>query len=164
MWEPMADLTGQIGICRNGTTTIAKLIEWDTRSHTHHVVIAWSPTACVSAEPGGVVHRNVTDYDNVTWSTFKLDGEQKAAIIAACNASEKLPYNYAIYLPLFLSRLTRIPVPTVIAAWLGRRRNVDCSQLADDIYRAAGINLFTESSDIVTPGDFERLFQAAGFL
>lgn len=160
----VADLTGQIGICRDGTTTIARLIEWATRSHTHHVVVAWSPTECVSAEPGGVVYRTNSAYQNVTWSRFKLDDEQKAAIVAACNASEKLPYNYAIYLPLFLSRVTHVPVPTPIAAWLGRRRNVDCSQLADDIYKAAGIQLFTESSDIVTPGDFERLFQALGFL
>jgi hypothetical protein len=160
----VADLTGQIGICRYGTTWIAHEIEWATDSHTHHVVVAISPTECVSAEPGGVIVRTNAAYQNVTWSKFKLDDEQKAAIVAAGNASLKLPYNYAIYLPLFLSRLTHIPVPVFIAKWLGKRRNVDCSQLGDDIYHAAGIDLFTESSDIVTPGDFERMFQAAGFL
>lgn len=160
----MTDLTGQIGICRNGTTTIARLIEWATWSHTHHVVVAINPTECVSAEPGGVVYRTNAAYQNVTWSRFDLTSEQKAAITAAGKASLKLPYNYLIYAPLLIARLTHIPVPGFLAQWLGKRRNVNCSQLADDIYHAASIQLFTESSDIVTPGDFERLFTHEGFL
>lgn len=159
------DLTGQIGICRHGTTTIAKLIEWDTRSTCHHVVVAISNTECVSAEPGGVVIHPISYYHNLTFSRFDLSDDEKSSIVAAANASLKLPYNYAIYLPLFLSRVTNVPVPTPIAEWLGERRNVDCSQLADDIYKAAGKRLFIKKpSDIVTPGDFERAFAAAGFL
>lgn len=162
----MTDLTGQIGICRYGTTWIARAIEWATWSHTHHVVVAVSPTECVSAEPGsGVIWRTNAAYTNVTWSSFTLTSEQQAAITAAGNASLKLPYNYLIYAPLVLARITHIPVPGPIARWLGRRRNVNCSQISDDIYHAAGIQLFVDQpSDIVTPGDFERLFQHEGFL
>lgn len=160
----MTDLTGQIGICRYGTTWIARAIEWATWSHTHHVVVAVNATDCISAEPGGVIIRTNAAYTNITWSQFTLTSEQRAAITAAGRASLKLPYNYLVYAPLVVARVTHIPVPQFIAAWLGRRRNVNCSQLTDDIYHAAGVQLFTKSSDIVTPGDFERLFQHEGFL
>ena len=148
----------------NGTTLIAKEIEWATDSKTHHVVVATSQTECVSAEPGGVVYRTNAAYKNIVWFRMVLTDEKRAAIVAAANASHGLPYNYAIYPPLFLSRLTRIPVPAFIAKWLGRRRNVDCSQLAADIYRAAEIPLFDEDSDVVTPGDFQRLGERLGFV
>jgi hypothetical protein len=160
----MTDLTGQIGICLHGTTTIAKLIEWADESPCHHVVVAKDNDTCVSAEPGGVVERTNAAYGNIHWFDWPLTGVQKAAVVAACNASLRLPYNYAIYAPLLLSRLTGVPVPAFLANWLGKRRNVDCSQLADDIYKAAGIQLFTESSDIVTPGDFYRLAVTNHFL
>lgn len=159
------DLTGQIGIIRHGDTLISKLIEWDTDSHTHHVVVATSPTQCVSAEPGGVVVRTNAAYRNILWFRLTLTDGEKAAIVAAAETKLTLPYNYAIYPVLFMQKLTGIPTPQCVAAWLGRRRNVDCSQLADDIYCAAGIHLFpNQYSDVVTPGDFERLAIRLGYL
>lgn len=161
----MDDLTGQIGIVMHGTSTIAKLIEWATNSETYHVVVADSPTECVSAEPGGVIHRTNNAYQNIIWFNTPLTAEKKAAIVAACHASMRLPYNYAIYPILLLHHLTSLPIPGFIAEWLGRRRNVDCSQLTDDIYTAAGFHLFpNEYADIVTPGDFERLAAKLGYL
>lgn len=160
----MADLTGQIGIVRNGDSLIARLIEWFTYSHTCHVVIAWSPTECVSAEPGGVIDRSNDAYQNIVWSQFQLNDVQRAAVVAACKSSEKLPYNYAVYPALVVSRLAHHRVPKVVANWLERRRNVDCSQLAAQIYTAAGMPMFTEDSDVVTPGDWERAFKARGWL
>lgn len=160
----VADLTGQIGVIRNGDSLIARLIEWFTHSHTCHVVVAWSETECVSAEPGGVLDRSNDAYTNIVWSRYALTDAQRAAIVAACKSSEKLPYNYAVYPSLIISRLAHLPVPHIVAAWLERRRNVDCSQLATQIYAAAGLKLFPKEPDVVTPGDFERLFQKDGFL
>jgi hypothetical protein len=161
----MDDLTGQIGICTDGTTWIAKEIEWATRSPCHHVVVCINNTECVSAEPGGVILRTIHAYGHLTLSRFPLTNQNKAAIVAAARAKLTLPYNYAIYLPLLISRITDRPVPVPVAEWLGHRRNVDCSQLADDIYRAAGIPLFDPGpSDIITPGDFWRLFVTRHFI
>jgi hypothetical protein len=51
-----------------------------------------------------------------------------------------------------------------VADWLSKRPNENCSQLTDDIYTAAGFHLFPNISEIVTPGDFERLFITHGWL
>lgn len=162
--NPPTDLVGQIGLVRNGDAFIPRMIEWFTHSHSYHVVVVWSPTECVSAEPGGVMDRTNAAYDNLTFSHFTLTDEQRAGIVAGCKSSEKLPYNYAVYPSLIISRLAHRPVPRIVATWLEHRRNVDCSQLAAQIYTAAGIPLFTEESDVVTPGDWERLFRANGWI
>lgn len=157
-------LTGQIGLLRNGTTFITRAIEWATYSHSHHVIVAISETQCISAEPGGVRIRDISDYGHIDWSEFSLTDTQRASIIAAANQSQKLPYNYAIYPVLLAARVTGILVPDWISGWLSKRKNVDCSQLADDIYNAAGIDLFTASNVLTTPGDFERYFIKQGWL
>lgn len=158
------DLTGQIGICHHGSTAISRLIEWFTDSHTHHVFVMKSNTECVSAEPGGVVTRPLTHFKRVTLSRYKLTDIDKAGIVAACNSSDKLPYDLAVYPVLALSRLTRLPAPRFVNAWLERRINVTCSQLSAQIYLAAGIRLFDTSVEVATPGDFERLLDLEGFL
>lgn len=161
----MTDLTGQIGICLNGTSWVARGIHWATRSPCNHVVVAVTPTKCVSAEPGGVRHRTNQAYKDIVWFREPLTLQDKAAIIAAANAKMSLPYNYAIYPALALERLTGHPVPAFIAKWLGRRKNVDCSQLADDIYTAAGKHLFpNQYPDLVTPGDFYRYAVQHGYV
>lgn len=158
------DLTGQIGICHHGTTHISRLIEWFTDSHTHHVVVAWSNEDCVSAEPGGVIDRPTDSFKRITWSRFKLTETEKAGIVAACKSSDKLPYDFAVYPVLALSRLTRLPAPKFVTRWLERRIQVNCSQLSSQIYAAAGLHLFVKESEMVTPGDFERLFSTFGFI
>ena len=162
----MDQLTGQIGLRRHGTTLIAKAIEWDTFSHCHHVVVFISETYVVSAEPGGVVIRPATDYDTLAMSHFALTDTQRKAIVShAMDAYNKhLPYNMAIFPVLLASRLTDKPVPARISQWLSERPNVDCSQLVDDVYNAAKIQLFDADAELITPGDFDRLFIDCGWL
>lgn len=158
------DLTGQIGICMHGTTPIAKGIEWATDSHTHHVFVVISEIMCVSAEPGGVKYRPLTDYPSAHYSRFALTEEQKQAIIEAAHKYVGRPYNFAIYGPLLFQKLTGHKVDGWVAEWLSKRPNENCSQASDDIYTRAGFHLFADISEIVTPGDFERLFDRLGFL
>ncbi len=159
-------LTGQIGLCRHGSTLIARLIEWDTYSHAHHVVVYISETHVVSAEPGGVKLRPASDYHHLDVSDFALTDTQRTAIIRhAIDAYYRhLPYNLAVFPVLFLHRIFRARVPNWLSGWLSERPNTDCSQLADDIYNAAGIDLFTAANVLTTPGDFDRLFVARGWL
>lgn len=157
-------LTGQIGLRRHGAGTIARAIEWATDSHTHHVVVAVSETQVFSAEPGGARIRPMTDYPSIDWSRFTLSDKQASAIVAAAKAKVGLPYNYAIYPPLLFQKLTGHKVDGWVAEWLSKRPNINCSQGVDDIYTAAGFHLFPNISEIVTPGDFERLFITRGFL
>jgi hypothetical protein len=157
-------LTGQIGLLRNGNTFITRGIEWATYSHAHHVIVAISETQCVSAEPGGVRIRDISEYGHVDWSRFDLTKYERFNIYVNAIKSLKLPYNYAIYPFLLAARITGVLVPDWIAAWLSKRRNVDCSQLVDDVYNKAGIDLFTAANVLTTPGDFDRYFMHQGWL
>jgi hypothetical protein len=152
----MTDLTGQIGLCMNGTTLIAKGIEWATDSHTHHVFVVISPTVCVSAEPGGVRYRPLSYFEHAHFFDLGLTEDEKALIVAAAN--------YAIYGPLLFQKLTGRKVDGWVAEWLSKRPNENCSQLTDDIYTKAGFHLFPDIAEIVTPGDFERKFIELGML
>lgn len=162
----MTDQTGQIGLRRFGANWISKSIEWATDSHCHHVVVAVSESMCVSAEPGGVRYRAISDYPHVDWSAFDLTREQKQAIINAAHdyVARPTPYNLAIYPPLLFQKITGHKVDGWVAEWLSRRPNENCSQLSDDIYNKAGIHLFPDIAELVTPGDFERLYISKGWL
>ena len=157
-------ITGQIGLRRHSTGWIGKAIEWATRSHTHHVVIAVSETVCISAEPGGARYRPITDYPSLVWSRFGLTTAQQDLIRDAAADYEGRPYNYAIYGPLLWQRVSGRKVDGWVAQWLSRRPNENCSQLSDDIYTLAGFHLFPAIPELVTPGDFERLFESLGWL
>lgn len=157
-------ITGQIGLRRYSGGFIGKAIEWATRSHTHHVVVAVSETVCISAEPGGARYRLISDYPALVWSRFGLTTAQQDQIRDAAAEYEHRPYNYAIYGPLLWQRLTGRKVDGWVAEWLSKRPNENCSQLSDDIYTLAGFHLFPDIPELVTPGDFERLFQRLGWL
>lgn len=157
-------ITGQIGLLRNGTDLVARALQWGTRSDTYHVVVAISDTHCVSAEPGGSRYRPITDYPRIYWSSFDLTPAQRQIIADAAHTYVPRPYNYAIYPALFWQRITGHRVAAWVANWLAHRPNENCSQLSDDVYNRAGLHLFEDVAEIVTPGDFERLFYTYGFL
>ncbi|GGH93787.1 hypothetical protein ACFFGR_09240 [Arthrobacter liuii] len=157
-------ITGQIGLRRHSGGWIGKAIEWATYSHTHHVVVAISETACISAEPGGVRFRAISDYPSLDWSRFDLTDDQRTLIRDAAAEYERRPYNYAIYPPLLWERISGRKVDGWLAEWLSKRPNENCSQLSDDIYTKAGFHLFPDIPELVTPGDFERYFQSHGWL
>lgn len=159
-------IAGQIGLRRHSTAWIGKCIEWATHSRTHHVVVAVSDTHCVSAEPGGARLRLMSDYPHLDWSRFILTETQRADIVrfALDAAALQTPYNYAIYPPLLWQRISGLRVSGPVADWLAQRPHENCSQLADDIYTAAGFHLFPDIARLVTPGDFERLYVRLGFL
>ena len=157
-------LTGQIGLRRHSGGWVGKAIEWATRSHTHHVIVAVSETVCISAEPGGARYRLISDYPTVDWSRFGLTQGQRDLIRDAAAEYEGRPYNYAIYGPLLWQRITGRKVDGWVATWLSKRPNENCSQLSDDIYTLAGFHLFPDIPELVTPGDFERLFESLGWL
>lgn len=159
-------ITGQIGLRRNSAGFIGKCIEWATYSTTHHVVVAVSETHCVSAEPGGARLRLIADYPALDWSGFDLTGAQRETIVSEAldAAAARTPYNYAIYPPLLWQRLTGHRVAAAVSDWLATRPHQNCSQAADDVYNAAGIHLFPDITQLITPGDFERLYVRLGWL
>src|SRR5207249_4809296 len=97
-------------------------------------------------------------------SRFDLTDTQRYDIVDAAHALIGRPYNYAVYPPLLFQKLTGCKVDGRLADWLATRPNQECAQLAGDAYEMAGIRLFQTPTEILTPGDFERLFESYGWL
>jgi len=156
-------ITGQIGLRMHGTTPVTRGIEWATDSNTHHVVLAVSEEDAFSPEPGGAKIHPIDHWGPIVWSKFEFTAKQRADLITAAHARVGLPYNYAIYPPLLWQKLSGHKVDGWVAEWLSVRPNINCSQGVDDCYTDAGFHLFPDISEIVTPGDFQRIFERLGF-
>lgn len=159
----MTDLTGQVGLRRNGTTLTSKIIEWATYSHSHHTILAVSETMCISAEPGGARYRRIDEYPHLDWTQWQLNDEQRRIITVTARAYIGAPYNYMVFPILLLHRLTHIPIPTRVKTWLNRRPHEDCSSLTNLIHNMAGVHLYPHGK-LTTPGDYERDMRTRGWL
>lgn len=158
-------LAGQVGLRRNATHGFGRIIEWVTNSSTHHTVIAINETQCVSAEQPRVVVIDIASYpEGLVWSQFELTDEQREAICFTARHMAGKRYNTAALVLIFISSLTRVPIPRFLVDWLNNRRAVDCSQLSDLSLVAGGIDLFPQSAALVTPADFEQYFVQRGWL
>lgn len=155
---------GQIGLVRHAEGCAGKGVEWATDSTSHHVVVDIGYGLCVSAEPPRVVIRPTSSFHSLEWSQFNLSAAQLYAIVQSALSMVGRPYNMAVIFVLLLRKLTRVPVPRFVREWLNRRRNVDCSQLADIALTSGGIRLFPQDAALVTPADFEAYYRSMGWL
>lgn len=86
-----------------------------------------------------------------------LTEEQRARIVAEARACEGVRYGFSAYLYLALTRLgVRWPW---LCRYLTRSGRMICSQLVDEVYRRAGVQLFDDGRPphMVTPGDLANL-------
>lgn len=142
---------GQVGCVTNSSGFIGKCIEWFTRSPAHHVIIGVDEYTCISAEPGGVRKRWISDYEHVTWSTYDHTEEQANLIAGLAEYSIGVRYNYAAIAALAIAHTLRRPIPQRIADWLNTRGETTCSQLARDIINHAAD---TPDANVPCPGDW----------
>ena len=161
-------LTGQIGLVRDGTSWVARGIEQVTGSRVFHVVVAVSETEAVGAEPHGAKKHPIGFYPNTVWSHFKLDDEQIDDIVRWTLGHIGTPYNYlddaAIGFARILDRV-HLPSPTWLERFLADPSHLQCAQLADMAYEAAGITLFRDhrTPGAVFPGSFVPLWRDLGW-
>jgi hypothetical protein len=162
----MADLTGQVGIVMHGTTFWPKVIERVTNSHSHHVVVAVSPTHCIGAQPGGARLRPITDFHNVTWSRFELTDLQRWGIGFYCRSLINAPYNYAAFVLIGLRFMLHAKIPGWLQRAVSTTYRVECAQLADSALTAVDATAFDDGREpgLVFPGSWEQLFIKRGWL
>lgn len=156
-------MIGQVGLRMNSTGLIGKIIEWSTNSQSHHVVVHVGDARCVSAEFPKARVRKTSDYPAMVWSQFDLTQEQAERIALAACALVDRPYNVPVLFVHLASKLG-IKTPRFVVDWLKRRPALDCSDLADRALTAGGIDLFSQDPTLVTPADFQREFEAHGWL
>jgi hypothetical protein len=113
----------------------------------------------IEAEPGGARSSLHWDRPGALWSTGKiaLTMRQRKAVCAAARGYIGTPYSFLDYLALALHRL-RIPLPG-LRRFIASTGHQICSQLVDQCYADAGIQLFADGRwpGYVTPADLAGL-------
>jgi hypothetical protein len=151
-----------------GLTTISGavggLIRWgqwfngDGFSVDEHAFIALPGGKLVEAEPGGARIGELSEYAAVPveYSRWDLTPEQRHAIVGAATALLGTPYSALDYFALATHRL-HIPAPG-LQQYIASTGHMICSQLVDECYRRAGVQLFDDGrwSGMVTPGSLRR--------
>jgi uncharacterized protein YycO len=115
-----------------------------------HAFLVLDNDELIEAEPGGARIVPLSNYDgeDVTYSSWDLTDEQRAAIVQHGRAMARVGYDWLTYASLVLHGLHIRP------GWVTRRvesnREQICSELCDRAYTLAGLSVFDDGR---TPGD-----------
>lgn len=130
-------------------------------SYFTHAFVVVENGDVVQAQPGGAVACPLMDAitsRRVAYSAFDLLTQQRARIVANAMSMIGTPYSFADYLAIGALRLAHF-------GWLEDYVSADghliCSQLVDEAYGLAGIELFpNRRTGDVAPGDLANLIGA----
>ena len=163
----VADLpAGTIGLARiRGLTGVAvRLGQWLTgdASEWTHAFVVLDADWVIEAAPGGIAMTRVGAYEGraaflTAWPT--LTPEQRADLDSQARAMLGAQYGWLQYPALALLALGIRP--RRLRAYVASSERYICSQLADELHRRVGSQLFDdgrESMD-VTPGDLARRYR-----
>ena len=154
-------LTGQVGLVTDKRHWMGRAILRITGWRYHHTVIAVSDTHCVSAEPGGVRRRPITDYPGVVWSQYAMTDKQAHLVAGIAEYSLGCRYDYLSCVAHAIAAVTRHDTPAYVQQWLADRAPTTCSSLAKTAIAAA--QLRTPHGPLPTPNDWELLFRSRGW-
>lgn len=148
----------------------AEIIDWDTDSEFHHVVVNVGDGRIVEAVR--TVRIDFADqYDEIVWCTGRLPSPfvptdaQRAQIVQAALAMVGDKYNVLDLLAIGLAQKRMGRVVDGDEWWVKRlskdHREI-CSQVADLAWKKAGIEMFPKRlPGLVSPGDLGRLLLPA---
>lgn len=153
-------LTGQVGICLDGTRGWPRIIQAVTRSRAHHVVVAVSETECLSAEPGGALIRPITYFGNAVWSQFPYTDLERMLIAGVGKSMDGHPYSAVAFVTVGLQFLTGQRLPAWLLRLVDAMPGAECAQLADRVLKFAGVDAFggSRAPGVLWPGAWEKLF------
>jgi len=124
-----------------------------------HAMIYVGDGMIVQAMPGGAEMIPLDDAsDPVIWSSqyIPLTWGQRTRMMHEALALVGTPYSFADYASIALAHY-RIR-PTWVREFVGDTGHMICSQLVDEVYRRAGIELFSDRiAGDITPGDLWKL-------
>lgn len=130
-----------------------------------HAFVLVEDGQIIEAEPGGARRAALSEYEGrpTMWSTGRiaLTGEQRARIVAAAEGYIGTPYSAADYFALAAHHL-HLPGGPLLRHYVADSRHMICSQLVDQCYQDAGVQLFKDGRwpGWVTPADLHRLMLA----
>lgn len=157
--------TGQIGLLSGPRKFWPIVISVITRSSAYHSVVDVGGGECVSAEPGGVKLRPVTDFPHASWSKFPLTRRRRLLIAGWARAQVGLPYNYMADLIIGVALVTHHRPPRWADKYLRGNGRWECAGLAEAALMRAGIRIFRDGSPygVVFPGAYLSIFKDFGW-
>lgn len=149
---------GDIGLTRIGGilgffVSLGQHLAGDSSRYTHTYIVLDDETV-IAAQPGGARIDKLSDYQNkAIYLQRDLTDEQRATIVSEARALEGIPYSFLDYLAIGLARFGI--KPKWLQKYIANTGHMICSQMCDEVYRRAGINLFNDDRlpQEVTPGD-----------
>ncbi len=148
-----------------GAGRLIRLGQWlngDGFADFEHAFVLVGGGELVEAEPGGARSAPLSEYDgrSIRWSTgrLQLTDDQRTAIVAAARGYLGVPYSFLDYAALAAHRF-RLPGNSLVKGYVADTRHQICSQLVDQCYRDAGVQLFHDGRwpGYVTPADLNGL-------
>lgn len=161
-------LPGDFAVVRMGghggrAIRIGQWLNGDGFADFEHAFVCVGNEELVEAQPGGAELRPLSVYTDgrpIRWSTGRipLTDDQRRAIVAAARGYIGTPYSVADYFALAAHRF-HLPVGLLIRAYVADSRHMICSQLVDQCYQDAGVQLFADGRwpGYVTPADLANL-------
>jgi len=129
-----------------------------------HAFIVLDDHTLLEAEPGGARIAGLDEYAgrHVEYVSPDLTAEQRAAICAAARHYVGVGYSAADYFAIAAHRF-HIPMPG-LRRYIASTGHQICSQLADQCYQDAGVQLFNDGRwpGFVTPADLANLLGREG--
>lgn len=130
-----------------------------------HAFIVLDDATLLEAEPGGARIAGLDEYAgrHVEYvSPPDLTAEQRERICAAARSYVGIKYSFLDYAAIAAHRF-RLPIPG-LRAYVASTGHMLCSQLADQCYQDAGVQLFNDGRwpGFVCPADLDRLLGREG--
>jgi len=149
---------GDFGLSRIGGVVgwwiaLGQLLTGDASRYTHAFVVLDDETV-IEAMPGGAIITPLSEYmGKAVFSDLSLTDEQRDIVVREGRALKGIPYSFLDYLALALARFGIRPKR--LRKYIQNKGHMICSQLVDEVYRRAGIQMFSDGRlpQDVTPGD-----------
>lgn len=159
-------LPGDFGLCHiRGITGLAvsagqRLI--GSGSYFTHAFVYVGGGEVIQAQPGGaekvLLAEAMDGRKRVAFSDFNLVDRQRENIVLAARLLLRTPYSFLDFLAIAESRILH---SDRLEKYVSDSGHMICSQLVDECYRRAGIELFPgRIPGSVAPGDLARLIGA----
>jgi hypothetical protein len=99
------------------------------------------------------------------WSNFDLTDTQTHKIVSWATNHIGTPYSWLDDLAIGVALITRRATPDWLERYLRSTGHLECAQLADLAYQAAGIHLFRDhrAPEAVYPGSYVPIWKAFGW-
>jgi uncharacterized protein YycO len=145
---------------------LGQVLNGDGFADYEHAFVYIGDGLVVEAEPGGAKKRhNHYMEDTLLWSTrvIELSGEQREKIVNAAIGYVGVGYSAMDYFALVAHRFN-LPLPG-LRRYVETSKHMICSQLVDQCYRDAGVQLFKDERwpGYVTPGALADRVLGLGF-